>query len=245
MTDVKYLEQWRRKSDGSIVFIASVTDFSDATYVTWRRPGGPGSRTAYGRLELSSFLKRYEFREPAPVIRHVPVKFPPEPKTFDAYMTLVRFHNAEFAFHEAKALAWSLSDEMDAELRAKLCRKAAQESAKALAELRKRYNHGKDLPVPVFTPWKSYEAVHDDGFTYEVWQVKENAGWEYRIVGTNVKVVQVDGGQTYGSLLAVVCLLEKTAWDPIAGPSQWSVDNALRYAHRHWLEKHVFEKAVG
>lgn len=241
MTDeVHYLEQWRRKSDGKMVFIANVTEFTDVTFVHWRRPASPGQRTPTGRLELSSFLKRYEFREPSPEVRP-PLEFPPDPQSQHHLDLILMMLKAERDYWGHKSNVWRIVAGDAA--RADACIRRAAELKAQYREFEEKWGAPGAIPVHLFEPEMGGSYTHEEGFPYESWRVREKSpGWEYRITGTEAKVVEADGGGRYGLLLAAYCsVCDKRGGETIGGPSQWSLANALSFTHRHWLEKHVFD----
>jgi hypothetical protein len=238
-TRVNYLEKWKRKSDGRMVFIASVSEFTDVTIVSWRRPGNP--RTHYGRLEIDSFLKRYEFVAPGPEVR-LPLEFPPAPKTQYELDLVLMMLKAERDYWGSKANVWRLV--AGDEYRAEQALQRAVALKKQYREFEEKWGAPGVLPVAVFEPEFGGTYQHAEGFGYKSWRVREKApNWEYRIIGTDVAVVEVDGGNQYGLLLAVRCSCTKFREQAVAGPSQWPLEHALSFAHRHWVEKHVFDQS--
>lgn len=238
MSGVNYLERWKRKSDGALVIIASVTEFSTETFVHWRRPQSPGQRARNGRLTLDSFLKRYEFLEPAPEAQ-IPVMFPPEPKSVrDVDLVLMALKAARNAC-EYKAMVWR--EVVGDEGRARALDRRAVELRAEYREYAEKWEAPGAIPVTVFEPTWEGRRTHTDGFEYDVWAVRENAPrFEYLIVGTNVTVAEVDGGNRYGRLLAVVDHDSEKPWLSVAGPSSWSLENALHFAHKYYLDTYVF-----
>lgn len=242
MTDtdeVHYLERWRRKSDGTMVVIAHVTKFSDVTFVNWSGFPNPGGRRRHGRIELSRFLKRYEFREPAPEAR-LPLEFPPDPKSRHHLDMILMMLKSERTYWLDKANVWRLV--AGDGVRADACIRRAAELKAQYREFEEKWSKPGAIPVHIFQPEKGGSYVHDEGFPYESWRMREKSpGWEYRILGTEAKVVEVDGGGRYGLLLAAYCAkCDKRGGETIGGPAQWSLANALSFTNRHWLEKHVF-----
>lgn len=236
---VNYLEQWRRLRDGRIVFIDSVIDLGDKTWVRWRGPHTPGTRTRRGRVELDRFLKTYEFHEPAPEL-HLPVQFPPDPKNRHELDLVLMMLKSERSYWQDKSNVYRIV--MRDELRARTVLHRAAELKAQYQAYEEKWGAPGALPTQVFQPELGGRYAHEKGFTYESWRVREKSpGWEYRIVGTQVKVIEVDGGSSYGLCAAVVCDAEKDPWNTIGGPAQWSIENALNYAHQHWLTHHVFK----
>lgn len=237
--EVNYLERWRRKSDGTMVIIAHVSKFSDRTIVNWSGYHTPGKRRRHGRLPLDSFLKRYEFREPAPEA-HLPLDFPPEPQSHHHLDLILMMLKQERDYWSAKANVWRLVAGDGA--RADDCIKRAAALKAQYREFEEKWSAPGAIPVRVFQPEMGGSYTHKEGFPYESWRVRKKApGWEYRIIGTEAKFVEVDGGGRYGLLLASYCAkCDKRGGETIGGPAQWSLENALAFTHRHWLEKHVF-----